>query len=639
MGRLNRECKGFGMTKNAQRESQLITTFGPGAMLDLPTRSVLIGGLERWNMRHRFEPIHEERLTALLQARLVETQRLSADVTLTLRRAPTASGAPGETPPGVEVTVFPTWFACDTTETANVDGREVRRRRLVRWQDLDAASGRRKFSGDGGKPSDVTPIRFVAACNKGHIDDIDWRGVVHAGAKCEESMWLEDRGTSADPRDTLVRCGCGKSLSLEEAFRPGRLGMCRGHRPWLGRREDADEKCDLYLRFLTRTATNTYFSQVATVISLPSAEDALTKLVQTYLGDLAGAESATEIKTFKKGNAQLREALAGYADEEVFARVRQVLDQSKSEATIPVKVAEFDVFASGRKLIGTAASNSRLHAETIARAAWDRNVGVDLSGIKNLVAVHRLREVSCLYGFTRFEAAPTSADGELEDIHLAVDGAPISLSADWLPAVEQFGEGIFIHFDEARIQGWLREDAVQQRVLALADGHEAWARGRFQGKQPQFPGGAYVFLHSLAHALMTEIALDCGYPASSLKERVYALGEERAAGLPQRCGILIYTASTGALGTLGGLVATVPRFAQALRSALLRLELCSNDPVCADHAPMDSNDDRSLHGAACHGCLLIAETSCEVRNVHLDRALVAETLSGSNAAFFGRVET
>ncbi len=304
-----------------------------------------------------------------------------------------------------------------------------------------------------------------------------------------------------------------------------------------------------------------------------------------------------------------------------------------------MKVAEFDVFASGRTLIGAAASNSRLHAETISRAVWDRNVGVDLSGIKNLVAVHRLREVSCLYGFTRFEAAPTSADGELEDIHLAVDGAPISLSADWLPAVEQFGEGIFIHFDEARIQGWLREDAVQQRVLALADGHEAWARGRFQAKQPQFPGGAYVFLHSLAHALMTEIALDCGYPASSLKERVYALGEERAAGLPQRCGILIYTASTGALGTLGGLVATVPRFAQALRSALLRLELCSNDPVCADHAPMDSNDDRSLHGAACHGCLLIAETSCEVRNVHLDRALVAETLSGSNAAFFGRVET
>ena len=84
--------------------------------------------------------------------------------------------------------------------------------------------------------------------------------------------------------------------------------------------------------------------------------------------------------------------------------------------------------------------------------------------IKNLVAVHRLREVSCLYGFTRFEAAPTGADGEIEDIQLAVRGAPISRDADWLPAIEQFGEGIFIHFDEAAIAQWLQKrghDATQ----------------------------------------------------------------------------------------------------------------------------------------------------------------------------------
>ena len=88
-----------------------------------------------------------------------------------------------------------------------------------------------------------------------------------------------------------------------------------------------------------------------------------------------------------------------------------------------------------------------------------RSAGLDLSAIKNLVAVHRLREVSCLYGFTRFEAAPTSADGDLEDIQLAVRGAPIAQDADWLPAIEQFGEGIFIHFDEAAIAEWLGRDA------------------------------------------------------------------------------------------------------------------------------------------------------------------------------------
>ena len=147
---------------------------------------------------------------------------------------------------------------------------------------------------------------------------------------------------------------------------------------------------------------------------------------------------------------------------------------------------------------------------------------LDLAAIKNVVAVHRLREVSCLYGFTRFEAAPTSADGELEDVQLAVRGAPISRDADWLPAIEQFGEGIFIHFDEAAIGRWLASAATKARHDRLVGGYLQWIK-RFAGKPPNYPGTAYVLLHSLSHALMAEIALDCGYPASSLKERIYSL--------------------------------------------------------------------------------------------------------------------
>jgi hypothetical protein len=110
------------------------------------------------------------------------------------------------------------------------------------------------------------------------------------------------------------------------------------------------------------------------------------------------------------------------------------------------------------------------------------------------------------------------ADGELEDIQLAVRGASIARDADWLPAIEQFGEGIFIHFDEAAIQRWLLEDAIA-RHDKLVGGYLNWIK-RFASKPPKFPGTAYVLLHSLSHALIAEIALDCGYPASSLKERV-----------------------------------------------------------------------------------------------------------------------
>ena len=99
-------------------------------------------------------------------------------------------------------------------------------------------------------------------------------------------------------------------------------------------------------------------------------------------------------------------------------------------------------------------------------------------------------------------------------------------------------------------------------------------------------------------------------------------------------GVLIYTASAGNQGTLGGLVEVSRRFAQVLESALERQRLCSGDPVCADHDPAVAAEDRTLHGAACHGCLVIAETSCEARNLFLDRALLVDTVGPSGAAFF-----
>lgn len=63
-------------------------------------------------------------------------------------------------------------------------------------------------------------------------------------------------------------------------------------------------------------------------------------------------------------------------------------------------------------------------------------------------------------------------------------------------------------------------------------------------------------------------------------------------GQPIQCGILIYTATAGNQGTLGGLVEVTRRFVQILRSALERERLCSGDPVCADHDPAAADDEQ-----------------------------------------------
>ena len=620
------------MTKNSQRLSQLISTFGPGSMIDLPTRSVIVAGLEWWDMRgNSFTTIPEPRLTMRLEQLLKEQGRLDPEVHLSLRTPPVSNELGHGAPQGVAAPVFPTWFVCEQVETGSGPNSSLRRRRLVRWQDLDT-KGRRKFVFDDGRKSEVTPIRFVCACEKGHMQDIDWRWVVHGAVQCHEPMWIEEKGTSADPADTSVVCGCQRRLSLQDAFQPGRLGKCRGERPWLMDRDP--EGCGDNLKLLTRTATNTYFPQVYTVISLPAEEDELSRLVDELSGDLAGVQTVDDVAQAKKFNPRVSASLGAYSNSDIFDRLKRLRDGARVDASKSPKLSEFDVFACGTAEIGTNSASAKLYAQTLPRSVWeDTSAGIDLSSIKGLVAVHRLREVSCLYGFTRFEAAPTSADGDIEDIQLAVRGAPISRHADWLPAIEQFGEGLFVHFDEKAVAAWLQETDVAARQGKLINGYEHWQR-RFSGGAPSYPGTAYTLLHSLSHALMAEIALDCGYPASSLKERIYALSDSRTGTVPERCGVLIYTATPGAQGTLGGLVAAGSRFTRILKGALDRLKVCSNDPVCADHEPDGRSGDRATHGAACHGCLLIAETSCEMRNLFLNRSLLVPTMGGHGASFF-----
>jgi Domain of unknown function (DUF1998) len=200
-----------------------------------------------------------------------------------------------------------------------------------------------------------------------------------------------------------------------------------------------------------------------------------------------------------------------------------------------------------------------------------------------------------------------------------------------LPAVEQFGEGIFIKFSPTAVETWLARPEVAARERQLKAGHRKWQNAR-QGKV-KFPTMPYVLLHSLSHAIMLEIALESGYPASSLKERVYALEETNGTQTTRRLGLLIYTASTGAQGTLGGLVGLATQIIETIEHALDRVVICSNDPICADHDPASGNDDRHLHGAACHSCLLVAETSCEKRNEYLDRALLIDTMATNGARF------
>ena len=205
-------------------------------------------------------------------------------------------------------------------------------------------------------------------------------------------------------------------------------------------------------------------------------------------------------------------------------------------------------------------------------------------------------------------------------------GAEISIDPEWFPAVENRGEGVLLRFSPDAIRSWKARPAVARRIRDLQSGYVNWRQQR--KNPPDFPGGTYVMLHTLSHMLLQSLSARCGYPAASIRERIYVDDDN------ELYGVLLYTSSPDAEGTLGGLVQQARHIGDHIEQALETAALCSNDPVCAQHSPADSVEERWLHGAACHGCVLVAETSCEMWNDYLDRALVVPTLAERGAAFF-----
>ena len=206
-------------------------------------------------------------------------------------------------------------------------------------------------------------------------------------------------------------------------------------------------------------------------------------------------------------------------------------------------------------------------------------------------------------------------DGELA---LDVRRAALARELSWLPAVENRGEGFFVAFKRAAIDEWLARPAVKARGQQLARWFRGLAHPEDVGRtSPRlaFPALPYVLLHSLAHLLITSVSLECGYSSSSIRERIYVGdGGLRDPALHRHPGRRGNARRPGARSV----AASRSTFGPALDLA----RLCSNDPVCAQHGPDNPHEERFLNGAACHGCLLIAEPSCERRNEFLDRALV-----------------
>jgi hypothetical protein len=610
------------------RHSQVITTYGPGALVDFVDDAAIVAGLSWWA---KGEEIVEDRLVAML-ARQPGYERVK------LFSPPLGNAKDLDDPnrKWIKAFRFPEWFVCQNERCWEDDpGQPPRRdgarpRRLLRINQLDGEG--HKCKGGKGKASKVQPIRFTRACRFGHIEDIAWIQLVHRKhPDCKRSiLWVDEASANGDLQDVRISCsGCGANLRMSLAAQRfteegPTLGLCAGKRPWLG--DDKGEGCGEPMRFLLRSASHAYFSVSASVIHVPDPGAELREQVAKVIELIKNAKSAAQIEMLRDLQDPVKAGLEGVSSEAAFAEVLRRRD-GKPVAHKKVKEAEIDLLQSLPPALTTDQPGGRFFGRSVVLPKKRSKI---MEPVDRVVLIPRLSEVRALAGFTRFEPINADVDGELD---IGAEVARLDEPLTWLPAVENYGEGFFFSFKNAALEKWEGEAAVRDRAELFEKGFRLWQQQREDRKnaKPDFIRPRFVLLHSLSHLLITAVSLDCGYAASSVRERIYC----GAGGN----GILLYTASSGSEGSLGGLVEVGRRLERYLEQALDLGRLCSNDPVCAAHAPAHEigASDRHLEGASCHGCLLISEPSCERMNQYLDRTLVVPTVESADAAFFRSV--
>lgn len=590
--------------KHDLRLSETVSPFGVGAIVDIRGESLIAPDTSWWDKSFAPE-VHCERLST----------RLGGS---TLREAPTHAGRAGKDTRGLLYWRFPAWRFCERcTKLSSTTGRNK-----GKWKNCCECGGA------------LVPMRYVAVCDKGsHIQDIPWFKWAHRGhdqgvtdsvrfCRAYKELKFVRSATRGEGLGSLqVACnGCGRSRPLTDLVMNGALKrdgiLCGGTQPWQD--SSPQEPCEHQLVAVQRGATGNYIADRVSALDIPEEAPASTTKL-----DRIRAHMFFEKVQADNGGPQA-ELIAGWIADELGVTVDEVLkvagdgvEETSGSLVLDLKDGEWAAFLKKLKVAGRDHSESDFVVDAW-RISSERHFPPSLTGpLEALGQVNRVREVRALTGFRRH-----NADAALISADLSSDGR----RHPTYPAIELFGEGIFIQFDEDHISQWEQSPAVQARAEILLQRQRAtpWAH-RLDRPEPRF-----VALHTLSHLLIRRLAFASGYSSASLQERIYA----NSAREDKTAGLLIYTAAGDAQGTLGGLVrlGQPDRLLPLLLAALDDADVCSNDPVCIES---DRQGATNLNLSACHGCSLVSETSCETANRLLDRQLV---LGGSEVpGLFDRV--
>ena len=565
------------------RRPQLTETFGIGSIFDAPGMSLMISE-SSW-VPSKLMEVEEPRLV----------RRLKVDRLLT----PIPADDKFVTSASVPARRFPAWAYCPSCTS------------LKKLADFGPIQSVKKCPGKSCAGQQLLPSRIVVACPAGHIDDFPWFRWAHTNQTCsvpdgKGKLTLVSTNSSTSFADMRVACQCGASRDLGDVLMPAALtsvGMngCQGGTPW--RVGGEKEECGQTVKVLQRGATNVYFPIRESAVSIPPYSGHVHMVANALWGMFKDLDADSDLFRLNVVHLAPKHNLSPSELTEALQKKRA--EVSGQDANIDIKVDEFAALSRPPQ---SGTFRDQFMAEKVAavpaqHAHW----------LKSVTLVKRLRMVTAQTGFSRIEYPMN--DDLIRELKLESDGKT------WLPANEVRGEGIFLEFNPNHMNAWLTRNKVALGIRLKHILHKA--QGSRIVQRTELPATAQVIvLHTLSHMLINELAMESGYSASSIRERLYCLpGAE--AGL-ERLGILIYTSSSDSEGSLGGLVrqGSPERLSGLLDKALEAAKWCSNDPLCSETSPEQGQGTEGMNLATCHCCGLLPETSCELFNALLDRTLL-----------------
>lgn len=572
------------------RLSETVSPFGVGAIVDVRGESLIAPDTSWWDKKFAPE-ISCDRLLS----------RLGAGV---LRQAPSHAGTAAKETPALTYWRFPAWRFCEQCgKVSKLTGKSK-----GKWVNRCACGGA------------LVPMRYVAVCTKGsHIQDVPWFMWTHRGHDAgvtevvrfckayKELRFVRSARLGEGLKALSLECtACGRSRSLAELVVDNALTRdgikCAGTQPWIDPAET--QACDHKLVAVQRGATGNYLAERLSALDIPEELPASVELADKVRGHVYFEKIVAD-----NGGPQ-SQMVAEWIATEIGVEAETVLEIAAGSQNgddekplLGLKDGEWAAFVKkiegGRDLSGGDFVVDGWAVDP--QSTWPPSVTGRLVAVGQ---VRRVREVRALTGFRRH-----SPEADL----VSADLGPDQRRHPSYPAIESFGEGIFLRFDEQQLQEWEQLPDVRARadILVRRRSETPWAQ-RLDVPEPRF-----VALHTLSHLLIRRLAFDSGYASASLQERIYANSNRT----DRTAGILIYTAAGDAQGTLGGLVrlGATSKLIPLLVAALDEADVCSNDPVCIES---DRQGSSSLNLSACHGCCLVSETSCESGNRLLDRQLV-----------------